>query len=54
MAAAADHVDQPEWWTAAVYALIYIAWEGIERGALAALDAPRLAMETFLGGVGSR
>ena len=47
--------DQPEWWTAsAVYALIYIAWEGVERGALAPVDAPGLAMDTFLSGVGGR
>jgi AcrR family transcriptional regulator len=45
--------DQPEWWTAsAIYALIYIAWEGVERGTLAPVDAPRLAMDTFLSGVG--
>jgi AcrR family transcriptional regulator len=55
-ARAAGHLreDQPEWWTAsAIYALIYIAWEGVERGVLAPVDAPGLAMDTFLSGVGS-
>jgi AcrR family transcriptional regulator len=46
--------DQPEWWTAsAVYALVYIAWEGVFRGALAPVDAPGLALETLLSGVGN-
>jgi AcrR family transcriptional regulator len=54
-AAGTLRTDQPEWWTcSAVYALIYIAWEGAERGALALLDAPRLALDTFLSGVGVR
>jgi AcrR family transcriptional regulator len=53
-AAGTVRTDQPEWWTAsAVYALIYIAWEGVYRGTLAAMDAPRLALETLLHGVGS-
>lgn len=47
--------DQPGWWlVSAVYALIYIAWEGVAHGALAPLSAPGLVLDTLLDGVASR
>jgi AcrR family transcriptional regulator len=46
--------DSPEWYAAsAVYALVYIAWEGVQSGRLAPVDAPGLVMDTLLRGQGS-
>jgi len=46
--------DSPEWWAAsAVYALVYVAWEGVQRGWLARLDAPELVLRTLLRGEGA-
>lgn len=46
--------DSPEWWPAsAVYALVYVAWEGMQRGWLARLDAPDLVLRTLLRGEGT-
>ena len=46
---------QPEWWLAnTLYALVYVAWESVQGGALAPLDAPRLVLDTLLRGVGAR
>jgi AcrR family transcriptional regulator len=47
--------DSPEWWAAsAVYALVYVAWEGVQRGWLARRDAPDLVLRTLLHGEGGR
>ena len=46
--------DSPEWWPgSAVYALLYVAWEGVQRGWLARLDAPELVLRTLLRGEGA-
>jgi hypothetical protein len=46
--------DSPEWWGgSAVYALVYVAWEGMQRGWLARLDAPELVLRTLLRGEGA-
>lgn len=51
--AGALRADSPEWYAAsAVYALVYIAWDGIQSGRLAPVDAPGLVMETLLRGQG--
>lgn len=39
------------WLVASLYALVYVAWEQVEEGRLASLDAPRRVMDTWLGGV---
>ncbi len=45
--------DSPEWWAAsAVYALVYVAWEGVQRGWLAPVNAPDLVLTTLLHGEG--
>jgi AcrR family transcriptional regulator len=41
------------WLMTTLYALIYVAWEQVAAGRLAALDAPRLVVETWLRGVGT-
>jgi AcrR family transcriptional regulator len=51
--AGAMRSDSPEWWAAsAVYALVYVAWEGVQRGWLAPVDAPDLVLDTLLRGQG--
>jgi AcrR family transcriptional regulator len=53
--AGALRTDSPEWWAAsAVYALVYVAWEGVQRGWLARRDAPELVLRTLLHGEGGR
>jgi AcrR family transcriptional regulator len=45
--------DQPGWWfVSTLYAQIYVAWEGVVEGRLAALDAPNLVLSTLLEGLG--
>ena len=52
--AGAMRSDSPEWWAAsAVYALVYVAWEGMQRGGLARRDAPELVLHTLLRGEGT-
>ncbi|HEY3954760.1 MAG TPA: TetR family transcriptional regulator [Streptosporangiaceae bacterium] len=44
----------PEWWLMQTfYAVIYTAAESVQAGKLAPLDAPDLALRTFLHGVGA-
>lgn len=44
--------DTPSWWMVeSLYALIYIGWEQIERGRLAARDAAPLVLRSWLGGM---
>ena len=53
-AKAADVLDraQPEWWLRqALVALVYVAWECVESGRLARLDAPDRVLYTMLRGV---
>ena len=46
--------DRPEWWLGqTLYALVYVAWESVQRGQLARLDAPDLVLDTLLGGAGT-
>lgn len=46
--------DRPSWWiVSTIYALIYVAWEGIAGGYLAPRDAPDLVLDTLLTGVGT-
>jgi TetR/AcrR family transcriptional repressor of lfrA len=46
--------DSPEWFAASsVYALVYIAWEGVQAGSLAPADAPGLVMAGLLQGQGA-
>lgn len=43
--------DLPQWWiTESLYAVVYIAWEQVERGRLAVRDAPPLVVRTWLHG----
>ncbi|WP_158889148.1 TetR/AcrR family transcriptional regulator [Amycolatopsis anabasis] len=43
------------WWiTSTLYALVYAAWEGVALGKLAPADAPRIALDTTLAGLGFR
>lgn len=45
--------DVPTWWAVeALFASVYVAWEQIEHGRLAPLDAPALVTRTWLRGVG--
>ncbi|GAB3407342.1 TetR/AcrR family transcriptional regulator [Flindersiella endophytica] len=45
--------DRPGWWfVSTLYAQIYVAWEGVAVGRLAALDAPALVLSTLLEGLG--
>lgn len=45
--------DQPAWWiNSTLYAICYGAWENVALGRLAPLDAPKLALETALTGLG--
>lgn len=45
--------DLPDWWLGqTLYALVYVAWESVQSGRLARLDAPDLVLDTMLGGVG--
>lgn len=45
--------DQPGWWfVSTLYAQIYVAWEGVALGRLAALEAPALVLSTLLEGLG--
>jgi len=42
--------DRPEWWLGqTLYALVYVAWESVQRGQLARIDAPDLVLATLLG-----
>ncbi len=43
--------DLPVWWvTESLYAVVYVAWEQVESGRLAARDAAPLVMRTWLRG----
>ena len=45
---------QPDWWLRqTLVALVYVAWEFVESGRLARLDAPDRVLDTMLGGVGA-
>lgn len=45
--------DVADWWIiASLYATVYIAWEQVERGGLAARDAAPLVLRTWLHGLG--
>ena len=45
---------QPDWWLRqTLVALVYVAWECVESGRLARLDAPERVLDTMLGGVGA-
>ena len=47
-------VSIPDWWLLQTfYTVIYVAAESVGDGKLAPLDAPGLALSTFLHGVGS-
>jgi AcrR family transcriptional regulator len=47
--------DRPVWWfVSSLYALVYVAWEGIAKGRLAPLDATDLVLGTLLDGLGVR
>lgn len=47
--------DRPDWWfVSTLYAQIYVAWEGVALGRLAALDAPDLVLSTLLEGFGQK
>lgn len=44
--------DRPSWWiVSTIYALVYVAWEGVTGGYLAPRDAPDLVLDTLLNGV---
>lgn len=46
--------DLPDWWLGqSLYALVYVAWESVQSGRLARLDAPDLVLDTMLSGVGA-
>lgn len=46
--------DRPVWWfVCSLYALVYVAWEGIASGRLARLEAPALVRDTLLHGLGA-
>ena len=46
--------DRPEWWLGqTLHALVYVAWESVQCGQLARLDAPDLVLDTLLGGAGN-
>ncbi len=45
----------PDWWLLqALYSIVYVAAESVVLGKLAPLDAPGLALGTFLHGLGAR
>ncbi|MEO7058152.1 MAG: hypothetical protein ABI083_00385 [Lapillicoccus sp.] len=45
--------DRPDWWLGqSLHALVYVAWESVQSGHLARLDAPDLVLDTMLTGVG--
>lgn len=45
--------DRPLYWCVqALYAYVYVAWEGVEAGKIARLDAPELVVDSLLGGLG--
>jgi AcrR family transcriptional regulator len=45
---------QPDWWLRqTLVALVYVAWECVEKGQLARLDAPDRVLDTMLTGVGA-
>ena len=45
---------QPDWWLRqTLVALVYVAWECVEKGQLARLDAPDRVLDTMLRGVGA-
>jgi AcrR family transcriptional regulator len=45
--------SQPDWWLwQTLVALVYVAWECVEYGRLARLDAPERVLDTMLRGVG--
>ena len=45
---------QPDWWLRqTLVALVYVAWECVESGRLARLDAPDRVLDTMLRGVGA-
>lgn len=47
--------DRPQWWfVSSLYALVYVAWEGIKVGRLAPLDATELVVGTLIDGLGAR
>jgi AcrR family transcriptional regulator len=47
--------DRPEWWfVSSLYAVVYIAWEGIKFGRLAPLDATELVVGTLIDGLGAQ
>lgn len=44
----------PNWWLLqTMYGLVYTAWESVENGKLAPLDAPDLVLRTLLHGLGA-
>jgi AcrR family transcriptional regulator len=50
--AGALRADQPDWWQiSSLYALVYVAWEGVAHGLLAPVDAPQVVLATLLAGV---
>lgn len=52
-AAGALDAARPDWWLwHTLVALVYVAWECVEEGRLARLDAPDLVLDTLLRGVG--
>ena len=45
----------PDWWLLQVlYSVVYVAAESVGAGQLAPLDAPGLALGTYLNGLGAR
>lgn len=47
--------DHPEWWfVSSLYAVVYIAWEGVKVGRLAPLDATELVVSTLIDGLGAK
>ncbi|WP_240687312.1 TetR/AcrR family transcriptional regulator [Amycolatopsis suaedae] len=47
--------DVPAWWViSTLYSILYTTWEGVAMGRLAPLDAPRLALDTILNGLGGK
>ncbi|HVX42949.1 MAG TPA: hypothetical protein VHC49_03660 [Mycobacteriales bacterium] len=47
--------DRPEWWFGStLFALVYVAWEGVALGRLAPLDATGLVFDTLVDGLGER
>lgn len=45
--------DRPDWWFGStLFALVYVAWEGVALGRLAPLDATDLVFDTLVNGLG--